>query len=74
MVGVIGAGAVADHRAWHVPALREALGLPLLEQPDLLLQPEPAVLSAAWFWQFNGLNALADAGDLKASPAESMAG
>lgn len=43
----------------------EALGLPLLEQPDLLLQPEPAVLSAAWFWQSNGLNALADAGDLE---------
>lgn len=43
----------------------EVLGLPLLEQPDLLLQPEPAVLSAAWFWQSNGLNALADAGDLE---------
>ncbi|MDW3710703.1 MULTISPECIES: glycoside hydrolase family 19 protein [Pseudomonas] len=44
----------------------DALGLPLLEQPDLLLQPEPAVLSAAWFWQSNGLNALADAGDFEA--------
>lgn len=44
----------------------EALGLPLLEQPDLLLQPEPAALSAAWFWQSNGLNALADAGDFEA--------
>ncbi|WP_374981736.1 glycoside hydrolase family 19 protein [Pseudomonas solani] len=44
----------------------EALGLPLLEQPDLLLQPEQALLSAAWFWQSNGLNALADAGDFEA--------
>lgn len=44
----------------------DALGLPLLEQPDLLLQPEQAVLSAAWFWQSNGLNALADAGDFEA--------
>ncbi|WP_435635267.1 glycoside hydrolase family 19 protein [Pseudomonas solani] len=44
----------------------EALGLPLLEQPDLLLQPEQAVLSAAWFWQSNGLNALADAGNFEA--------
>ena len=43
-----------------------ALGLPLLEQPDLLLQPEQAVFSAAWFWQSNGLNALADAGDFEA--------
>ncbi len=44
----------------------DALGLPLLEQPDLLLRPEQAVLSAAWFWQSNGLNALADAGDFEA--------
>ncbi|MCU9946880.1 glycoside hydrolase family 19 protein [Pseudomonas sp. PDM13] len=44
----------------------DALGLPLLEQPDLLLQPEQAVLSAAWFWQSNGLNALADAGAFEA--------
>ncbi|MGA4635116.1 glycoside hydrolase family 19 protein [Pseudomonas solani] len=44
----------------------DALGLPLLEQPDLLLQPEQAVLSAAWFWQSNSLNALADAGDFEA--------
>lgn len=43
----------------------EALGLPLLEQPDLLLQPEQAVLSAAWFWQSKGLNALADQGDFE---------
>lgn len=42
-----------------------ALGLPLVEQPDLLAQPEPAVLSAAWFWQVNGLNELADAGDFE---------
>ncbi|MDI6529487.1 glycoside hydrolase family 19 protein [Pseudomonas otitidis] len=43
-----------------------ALGLPLVEQPDLLAHPEPAVLSAAWFWQVNGLNELADAGDFEA--------
>lgn len=43
-----------------------ALGLPLVEQPDLLALPEPAVLSAAWFWQVNGLNELADAGDFEA--------
>jgi len=39
-----------------------ALGLPLVEQPELLERPEHAALSAAWFWDDNGLNALADAG------------
>lgn len=43
-----------------------ALGLPLVEQPELLERPEHAALSAAWFWDDNGLNALADAGDFEA--------
>jgi putative chitinase len=33
---------------------------PLEEQPDLLLQPIAASLSAAWFWKSHGLNELAD--------------
>lgn len=40
----------------------KALGLPLLDRPELLEQPEPAALSAAWFWWDHGLNELADAG------------
>ena len=40
-----------------------ALGIDLLADPDLLLAPEHAAQSAAWFWQTHGLNALADAGD-----------
>lgn len=40
----------------------QALGLPLVEQPELLEQPEFAALSAAWFWWDRGLNELADAG------------
>lgn len=40
----------------------QALGLPLLERPELLEQPEYAALSAAWFWWDRGLNELADAG------------
>lgn len=40
----------------------QALGLPLLENPELLEQPEFAALSAAWFWWDRGLNELADAG------------
>ena len=39
-----------------------ALNLPLLDQPELLEQPEYAALSAAWFWWDRGLNELADAG------------
>jgi len=38
----------------------QALGQPLTEQPELLLQPEWACLSAGWFWNKKGLNALAD--------------
>ena len=40
----------------------KAMGLPLLDQPELLEQPEYAALSAAWFWWDRGLNELADAG------------
>jgi len=39
-----------------------AMGLPLIEQPELLEQPEYAAFSAAWFWWDRGLNGLADAG------------
>jgi putative chitinase len=43
-----------------------ALGLDLLNKPELLEQPVYAALSAAWFWQSNGLNAMADAGKFEA--------
>ena len=36
------------------------LGLDLVGQPGLLLEPGPAALAAAWFWSSRGLNALAD--------------
>lgn len=38
-------------------------GEALLKEPDLLLRPDFAALSAAWYWIANGLNALADLGD-----------
>lgn len=41
-------------------ALAGAVKLDALAQPELLLQPAGAALSAAWFWQAHGLNALAD--------------
>ena len=41
-------------------ACGEALGLDLINQPELLEQPKNACLSAAWFWATKGLNTLAD--------------
>lgn len=38
----------------------EALGLDLLNHPELLERPEHAASSAGWFWQQAGLNSLAD--------------
>lgn len=40
-----------------------ALGLDLIETPQLLELPDNACRSAAWFWKTHGLNELADAGD-----------
>lgn len=37
-----------------------ASGLDALADPDLLLTPDGAARSAAWFWQSKGLNELAD--------------
>ena len=47
-------------------ACGEALGLDLINQPELLEQPKNACLSAAWFWATNGLNTLADADKFEA--------
>lgn len=38
------------------------LGLDLLAEPDLLLEPQNAARSAGWFWYTKKLNAVADAG------------
>ena len=43
----------------------EALGLDLLAQPELLEKPQHACMAAAWFWSSNGLNSLADKGDIE---------
>ncbi len=37
-----------------------AMGIDAVADPDLLLQPAGATMSAAWFWQSKGLNELAD--------------
>ena len=37
-----------------------ALGKPFAEHPELILEPENAAMSAGWFWNKRGLNAVAD--------------
>lgn len=46
-------------------ACGEALSVDLVNQPELLEQPQYACMSAAWFWATNGLNTLADAGEFE---------
>jgi putative chitinase len=41
----------------------DALGQAFTEQPELLLEPEWACMSAGWFWNKKGLNALVESED-----------
>ena len=41
-----------------------ALGLDLVNNPDLLLEPMAAARSAGWFYKVNNLSAFADVGDI----------
>jgi putative chitinase len=41
------------------------LGVDLVGNPDWLLDPKYAALSAGWFWNKKGLNSLADASDIE---------
>lgn len=43
----------------------EALGLDLVNHPELLTEVNLACRSAAWYWWSHGLNALADAGQFE---------
>jgi putative chitinase len=47
-------------------ACAKALGLPLLDHPELLELPIYAAQSAGWFWRSHGCNEIADTGDVKA--------
>lgn len=42
----------------------KALGIDLINHPELLEQPEYAVLSAGWYWQSRNINAACDADDI----------
>ena len=43
----------------------KALGVDLVSQPELLLTPEYAARSAAWFWATNNCNSFADQRDIE---------
>lgn len=43
----------------------DALGIDLIGNPDLLLEPLYAARSAGWFWKVNKLSEYADNGDIK---------
>ena len=49
-----------NHRACSA-----GLGVDLVANPDLLLEPVYAARSAAWFWSTNKCNTFADAGDIE---------
>ena len=42
-----------------------ALGLPLVEHPELLLEPYNGAMSAGWFWATHGCNELMDQDNFK---------
>ena len=42
-----------------------SINVDLVNNPDLLLDPKYAALSAGWFWNRKGLNELADANDIE---------
>lgn len=46
-------------------ACGQALGINLIDMPELLEQPEYAVASAVWYWNSNGINDIADNDDIK---------
>ena len=51
---------------WNYRACGEALGKNLVDEPDLLLLPANAAMSAGWFWSARDLNEIADRGDVRA--------
>ncbi len=58
-----GRGLIQTTGRSNYEATGDALGLPLLDHPELLETPTNAARSAAWFWKSHGLNDLADEGD-----------
>lgn len=44
----------------------EALSLPLVEQPEIVIDPDVGARVAGWYWSSRNLNPLADTGELDA--------
>lgn len=61
----IGRGLIQLTGKDNYKAVTEALGEDLVANPQLLEEPRYAALSAGWFWNKKGLNALADANDIE---------
>lgn len=61
----IGRGYIQTTGRANYGSLTQATGINFVAVPQLLEQPEYAALSAAHYWQSNGLNELADAGQFK---------
>ncbi len=57
-----GRGLIQLTGANNYRAAGAALGLDLINHPELVEQPDTAAMVAGWFWQSNGLNELADSG------------
>lgn len=60
-----GRGLIQLTGANNYRAAGAALGLDLINHPELVEQPDTAALVAGWFWQSNGLNELADSGQFE---------
>lgn len=61
----IGRGLIQLTGKDNYKAASEALGADLVGQPHLVEEPRYAALTAGWFWNKKGLNALADANDIE---------
>ncbi len=60
-----GRGLIQTTGRYNYEATAKALGIDCVNNPDLLLEPENAARSAAWWWQSHNLNRFADADDCK---------
>jgi putative chitinase len=60
----IGRGLIQLTGKDNYKAFGEAIGEDLIANPELVEEPRYAALSAGWFWNKRGLNALADAMDI----------
>ena len=57
----IGRGIIQITGRSNYAACGEWIGLPLLDQPELLEEPVPAVRSSCWYWMTRHLNSICDA-------------